>query len=85
MLCIDCFKRHYVYYEDEDADKEPKFPYDEEIEEEYFRDPYRRCSLKWRDDDLIKKYEKDWAAWDEIQYHRRKHENGVRKCPVCKR
>jgi len=85
VLCIECFRNHYIYLEDEHSAKEPKFPYCSEIEDEYFRDPHRRWSLKWRDDDLINKYNQEWKRWDDIRYALYKHNGGVRSSPICKR
>lgn len=77
MVCITCFKRcHYGDYSDR-----PKFPYDSDIEDEYYDD---QDNSKW---DiyypLIKIYNEEYNKWD-IEFEEREEEY-LQLCPMCRK
>jgi hypothetical protein len=75
-VCRDCFKR--MQYGDEDLVNEPKFPYNSEIEEDYWEtqdeDP------KWDVDPLIIRWRDACNAWDDA----RQPGANLRICPMCR-
>jgi len=78
-ICIDDFKR-MMYGEQKVG--EPPFPYPEEIENEYYEDPN---NSKWEKDyPLIEIYNKEWNKWDDSYEEKRKKEEYLEKCPICR-
>jgi hypothetical protein len=74
MVCITCFKRcHYG------AD-EPKFPYNIDIEDEYYED---QDNSKWDIDyPLIKIYNEEYNKWEK---ETNKNEKYLQLCPMCRK
>jgi hypothetical protein len=78
-LCIECFKRCYFGYNDEE--NEPIFPYSSEIEDEYYEN---QEDPKWDIDyPLIKIYNEEWNAWDDKNIENYDDEDYSKKCPIC--
>lgn len=44
--------------------KEPKFPYPQDVEDEYYDD---QDNPKWTNDEKIQQYLIDWSKWDELR------------------
>ena len=82
FTCIDCFKRCYWGDENYDIENKPKFPYDSEIEEEYYdntEDP------KWENDELIIKYNKEDEEWERKREEHFNKEENLKQCPLCRK
>ena len=86
-LCISCFRR--VWFQNTDLDEEhegePPFPYDEDIQEEYERNP---SHLKW---DGYYQYQIDiwkraWLLWYDGKKEERERLNAMTfTCQFCQR
>ena len=77
--CIDCFKRCYYLYNDDDG--KPEFPYPE-IEEEYYND---QENIKWKEYPLIDVYNEECDIWDDAKCERYEREEYLRCCPLCRK
>ena len=79
FVCIDCFKR--CFYLDDSG--RPKFPYSEEIMDEYIND---NANPKWEIEyPLIKKWNEEDSEWSikrEIKFDNESH---LRSCPICRK
>jgi len=79
--CIDCFKR--CFYGDKDVENEPKFPYSEDIEDEYYENSE---NPKWNKDyPLIKIHNNEWDIWDDANSQKHENEDFLEKCPLCRK
>ncbi len=75
-LCIKCFKRCYY------GKGEPIFPYDNNIEDEYYAD---QKNPKWgKDYPLIKIFNKELDKWEDEREEKYDSEEYLRKCPLCR-
>jgi hypothetical protein len=80
FLCIECFKR--CHYGDDDLENEPKFPYNSDIEEEYYDDP---DNPEWANNEKIVKYNNDYNKWDDQRELKKYNESYLRQCPLCRK
>lgn len=78
--CIECFKR--CYHGNESSIIEPKFPYGDDIADEYF-DTFDKT--KWENDELIKKYEDDFDEYEYKKSVEYEQEKNLRRCPLCRK
>lgn len=78
-LCINCFKRCYYGYENNE--NEPEFPYPD-IEDEYYDDTE---NIKWENYPLIELYNEEWNKWDDSRNEKYEQEEHLRKCPLCRK
>jgi hypothetical protein len=81
FTCIDCFKRCHYGDDNYDKENEPKFPYDSDIEDEYYDDTE---NIKWTNDVLIIKYNKDWNEWDDKKRAYFQSQEYLQNCPLCR-
>jgi hypothetical protein len=84
FICIKCYKIQ-VYPEKFERIDEPVFPYDSDIEDEYYED---QENPKWKlEYPLIDEYNEEWNKWDDKWT---KKENEIcgqqysKKCPICR-
>ncbi len=79
-ICTDCFKRCHLppYWND----PEPEFPYDSELEDEYYS---HWENPRWRNDPLIQKYERDSKNWEIEREIREANESYLKVCSICRK
>jgi hypothetical protein len=65
-------------YGDDDLENEPKFPYDSDVEEEYWETQDE--DSKWDLDAHIIRWRDAWNAWDDA----RQTSENLRICPLCR-
>jgi hypothetical protein len=68
-------------YGDDDLENEPKFPYDSDVEEEYWEtyDGFTN-DPRWELDPNIIRWRDAWNAWDDA----RQTPENLRICPLCR-
>ncbi len=78
-ICCECFRR--MNYGDDDLENEPKFPYDSDVEEEYWEtyDGFTN-DPRWELDPNIIRWRDAWNAWDDA----RQTPENLRICPLCR-
>lgn len=77
-LCIQCFDN--IWYSCNKI-PEPIFPYDEEIEDEYYKNPN---NVKWNKYPLIYAYNKQINLWKNLKDEIFEKNEPFKKCPICK-
>jgi hypothetical protein len=77
-ICCECFKR--MNYGDEDLANEPKFPYNSEIEEEYWEERPVHSDPRWELDPNIIRWRDECNAWDDARHP----SENLRVCPLCR-
>lgn len=79
--CVACFKR-CMYGGEPDA-PEPKFPYSDDVENEWHEDQDNAEFLVRYP--LVVKYNRDWNDWDDARDAKYAREENLRICPLCRR
>ena len=79
--CVSCFKR--CRYGEPD-DPEPKFPYSEEVEDEWENGGHKNA-LWLENHPLATKWDKDWNEWNRAMYEKFDREKNLRICPLCRK
>jgi hypothetical protein len=69
-------------YGDPDS-PEPKFPYSEDVQNEYDEDQDNAEFLARYP--LIEKWDKDWNKWEQEKDAKYEREQNLRICPICRR
>ena len=78
-LCLKCFDNNWYNYNKIPA---PEFPYNEEIQEQYY-DDYN--NNKWDNYELIDLYLKQMKLWNQLKNEIFDKYEPFRKCPICKK
>jgi hypothetical protein len=78
-MCVGCFKR-CMYGEPDEP--EPKFPYSEDVENEWHEDQDSAEFLARYP--LVVKYNQDWNSWDDRRQVKYEKEENLRHCPYCR-
>ena len=82
FICIKCYKKQ-VYPEKLERTDEPLFPYESDIEDEYYDDTE---NIKWVNDyPLIKIYEEEWNKCDNEDTEKYEDETNLRICSICRK
>lgn len=79
-MCIKCFKR--CYFGDDDAKNEPNFPYDKNIEDDYFEN---MNEPKYENDELIKYWNMKHNEWEDNKNEKYEDEENLHCCPICRK
>ena len=83
FTCIECFRRCHYGDDEYDIDNKPIFPYDSDIENEYYEDDE---NPKWENEyELIKLYHIMENEWEIKQQEHFEKEKYLRKCPLCRK
>lgn len=83
-ICIDCFKKCYFPWETYELEnKQPQFPYPDDILEEYDNNPNDE---KWNIDyPLIHQYDSDLNIWLDIWLNHTSSKQYLAKCCLCRK
>ena len=80
-ICVGCYKTCFKEYDE----NEPKFPYSDEVYDNYYHKVKKELRYTFNKDyPLIEKYESDWDDWYEGVQEKYNNAANLRKCPLCR-